>query len=261
MKFGKILLSLFCIALLAGCAMPKKVTYLQNLEPEKSDAVARNVDIRVQPEDKISILVSTPEEALTSMFNLSRPLSMNSTASNQERLGYTVNDRGEIDLPVLGLVHVAGKTRQQIAETIKHELTSRNLLKDPIVTVEFQNLTVTVLGEVGHPGRYNIDKDHLTLLDALALAGDLTIQGRRDNVLVQRDEDGKKVIHRVDISSGPDLYASPVYYLKQNDVVYVEPTAMRKRQSTVNGNTLNTPSFWISIASFLTTVAVLVFNK
>lgn len=258
MKFGKILLSLFCMALLAGCAMPKKVTYLQNLDPEKSDAVARNVDIRVQPEDKISILVSTPEEALTSMFNLSRPTSMTNTT--QEKLGYTVNDRGEIDFPILGPVHVAGKTRQQIAETIKHELTSRNLVKDPIVTVEFQNLTVTVLGEVGSPGRYNIDKDHLTLLDALALAGDLTIQGRRDNVMVQRDEDGKKVIHRVDISSGPDLYASPVYYLKQNDVVYVEPTAMRKRQSTVNGNTLNTPSFWVSIASFLTTIAVLAFK-
>ncbi len=259
MKSGKILLSIFCIALLTGCAMPKKVTYFQDLEPEKSEAIARSVDIRVQPEDKISILVSTPEEALTSMFNLQLPTTMVSN-SGQNRLGYTVNDRGEIDFPILGLVHVAGKTRQEIAETIKHELTSRNLLKDPIVTVEFQNLTVTVLGEVGSPGRYNIDKDHLTLIDALALAGDLTIQGRRDNVMVQRDEDGKKVIHRVDISSGPDLYASPVYYLKQNDVVYVEPTAMRKRQSTVNGNTLNTPSFWISIASFLTTFTVLLFK-
>ncbi len=259
MKSGKILLSIFCIALLTGCAMPKKVTYFQDLEPEKSEAIARSVDIRVQPEDKISILVSTPEEALTSMFNLQLPTTMVSN-SGQNRLGYTVNDRGEIDFPILGPVHVAGKTRQEIAETIKHELTSRNLLKDPIVTVEFQNLTVTVLGEVGSPGRYNIDKDHLTLIDALALAGDLTIQGRRDNVMVQRDEDGKKVIHRVDISSGPDLYASPVYYLKQNDVVYVEPTAMRKRQSTVNGNTLNTPSFWISIASFLTTFTVLLFK-
>ncbi len=259
MKSGKILLSIFCIALLTACAMPKKVTYFQDLEPEKSEAIARSVDIRVQPEDKILILVSTPEEALTSMFNLQLPTTMVSNSS-QNRLGYTVNDRGEIDFPILGLVHVAGKTRQEIAETIKHELTSRNLLKDPIVTVEFQNLTVTVLGEVGSPGRYNIDKDHLTLIDALALAGDLTIQGRRDNVMVQRDEDGKKVIHRVDISSGPDLYASPVYYLKQNDVVYVEPTAMRKRQSTVNGNTLNTPSFWISIASFLTTFTVLLFK-
>jgi len=258
MKFGKILLSLFCIALLTGCAMPKKITYLQDLEPEKSEAIARNVDIRVQPEDKISILVSTPEETLTSMFNLSRPTSM--TTSSQEGLGYTVNDRGDIDFPILGTVHVAGMTRQQIAEVIKHELTSRNLVKDPIVTVEFQNLTVTVLGEVGSPGRYDIDKDHLTLLDALALAGDLTIVGRRDNVMVQRDEDGKKVIHRVDITSGPELYASPVYYLKQNDVIYVEPNAMRKRQSTVNGNTLNTPSFWISIASFLTTIAVLAFK-
>ncbi len=259
MKLDKILISLFCFALLAGCATPKKVTYFQDLEAEKPEAIARNVDIRVQPEDKISILVSTPEETLTSMFNLQLPASM--TSSGQGRLGYTVNDRGDIDFPVLGTIHVAGKTRQEIAETIRHELTSRNLVKDPIVTVEFQNLTVTVLGEVGGPGRYNIDKDHLTLIDALALAGDLTIQGRRDNVMVQRDEDGKKVIYRVDLSSGPELYASPVYYLKQNDVVYVEPTAMRKRQSTVNGNTLNTPSFWISIVSFLTTFTILLVKQ
>ncbi len=259
MKLDKILISLFCFALLAGCATPKKVTYFQDLEAEKPEAIARNVDIRVQPEDKISILVSTPEETLTSMFNLQLPTSM--TSSGQGKLGYTVNDRGDIDFPVLGTIHVAGKTRQEIAEMIRHELTSRNLVKDPIVTVEFQNLTVTILGEVGGPGRYNIDKDHLTLIDALALAGDLTIQGRRDNVMVQRDEDGKKVIYRVDLSSGPDLYASPVYYLKQNDVVYVEPTAMRKRQSTVNGNTLNTPSFWISIVSFLTTFTLLIVNK
>ncbi len=256
MKLDKILISLFCFALLAGCATPKKVTYFQGLEPEKPEAIARDVEIRVQPEDKISILVSTPEETLTSMFNLQLPASM--TSSSQGRLGYTVNDRGDIDFPVLGTIHVAGKTRQQIAEMIRDELTSRNLVKDPIVTVEFQNLTVTILGEVGGPGRYNIDKDHLTLIDALALAGDLTIQGRRDNVMVQRDENGKKVIHRVDLSSGPELYASPVYYLKQNDVVYVEPTAMKKRQSTVNGNTLHTPSFWISIISFLTTFTILI---
>lgn len=257
MKFGKFLLPLFCIALLTACAMPKKVTYLQDLSPEKSEVVAHNIDIRVQPEDKISIMVSTPEETLTSMFNLQIPSSTTSS-TGQSRIGYTINDRGEIDFPVLGPIHVAGKTRQEIAETIKHELTSRNLVKDPIVTVEFQNLTVTVLGEVGAPGRYNIDKDHLTLIDALALAGDLNIEGRRDNIMVQRDENGKKMIYRVDISSGPELYASPVYYLKQNDVVYVEPTAMKKRLSTVNGNTLNTPSFWISIITFLTSFTLLI---
>ena len=105
-----------------------------------------------------------------------------------------------------------------------------------------------LLGEVANPGRFNIDKDRLTLLDALSMAGDLTVYGKRENVLVQREENGKKTLHQVNLNSGYDLYASPVYYLQQNDIVYVEPNSMKARQATVNGNNVRSASFWMSLA-------------
>ena len=157
-----------------------------------------------------------------------------------------------------GAARKAGMTREEIAAHIKHELISQDLVKDPVVTVEFMNLTVSVLGEVVHPGRFSIDKDRLTLLDAISMAGDLTVYGKRDNVLVQRDENGKKVLYKVNLNSGHDLYASPVYYLQQNDIVYVEPNSVRARQATVNGNNVRSASFWMSLASLLTTITVLI---
>ena len=130
-------------------------------------------------EDKISILVNSKDPLLMDLFNLpiiSRQIGIRSEASNNQGMsGYTINKDGNIDFPVLGHIHVAGMTREEIALCIKEELISKNLVKDPVVTVEFMNLTVSVLGEVANPGRFNIDKDRLTLLDALSMAGDLTV--------------------------------------------------------------------------------------
>ena len=119
------------------------------------------------------------------------------------------------------------------------------------------NLCISVMGEVNHPGRYNIDRDHLTVLDALSMAGDLTIFGNREKVLILRQESGKQRVYGVDLNSAQHIYSSPVYYLQQGDVVYVEPNDTRKRQSTVNGNNIRSTSFWISIASLLTSIAIL----
>ena len=134
------------------------------------------------------------------------------------------------------------------------------MINDPVVTVEFSNLYISVLGEVNNPGRYGIDRDKITLLDAIGMAGDLTIYGKRQNVVVMREEEGKQLFYRVDLTSVDDLYSSPVYYLQQKDVVYVEPNETRARQSTVNGNNVRSTSFWVSIASLLTSVAVLIFK-
>ena len=172
--------------------------------------------------------------------------------------GYTIDNNGYIDFPVIGKMKVGGMSRKEITDYIKNELISRNLVKDPVVTVEFLNLTVSVLGEVGNPGRVSIDKDRLSLLDALSIAGDLTVYGKRENVMVQREENGKKVIYRVNLNDGHALYASPVYYLRQNDIVYVEPNGMRAREGTVNGNNLHSASFWMSATSFLTSMAILI---
>ena len=158
----------------------------------------------------------------------------------------------------MGKVHIAGMTREEIAAKIKNELISQNLVKDPVVTVEFMNLTVSVLGEVTKPGRYNIDKDRMTLLDAIGMAGDLTVYGERNRVMVQREVEGKQQVYFVDLTSAKSLYSSPVYYLKQNDLVYVEPNKVKARQSTVNGNTIRSSSFWVSIGSLLTSILVLI---
>ena len=141
---------------------------------------------------------------------------------------------------------------------IKKELINRNQLKDPVVTVEFMNLTYSVLGEVSSPGRYSIEKDKVTILDAISEAGDLTIFGKRENVLVLRNENGTQRVYDVNLCSGNDIYNSPVYYLQQDDVVYVEPNKVKARQSTVNGNTIFTPSFWLSVLSLATTITVLI---
>lgn len=249
--------------LFSSCATPK-IAYLQDMQPGTAEEVLNTTEIRVRPEDKISILVNSKDPLLANLFNLpivSRQIGTTSSASSsnsQGISGYTVNKDGNIDFPVLGPVHVADMTREEIAAHIKNELISQDLVKDPVVTVEFMNLTVSVLGEVVHPGRFNIDKDRLTLLDAISMAGDLTVYGKRDNVLVQRDENGKKVLYKVNLNSGHDLYSSPVYYLQQNDIVYVEPNSVRARQATVNGNNIRSASFWMSLASLLTTITVLI---
>ncbi len=261
MKSINFILVLLTAAMLSSCAAPK-MAYFQDVPTGTAEQVVNTSDIRVRPEDKISILVNSKDPLLMELFNLpivSRQIGTSSGSSNSQGIsGYTVNNDGNIDFPVLGEVYVAGMTREEIASLIKDELISRNLVKDPVVTVEFMNLTVSVLGEVAKPGRFSIDKDRLSLLDAIGMAGDLTVYGKRDNVLVQREENGKKVLYRVNLNSGYDLYSSPVYYLQQNDIVFVEPNSTKARQSTVNGNNVRSTSFWISLASLLTTITVLI---
>ena len=261
MKIRNIIQVLVWTALLSSCATPK-IAYLQDMQPGTAEQVLNTKHIRVRPEDKISILVNSKDPLLSNLFNLpiiSRQVgTIASNSGNQGISGYTVNKDGNIDFPVLGEVHVAGMTREEIASHIKNELIRQNLVKDPVVTVEFMNLTVSVLGEVTHPGRFNIDKDKITLLEAISMAGDLTVYGKRNNVMVQREENGKNVIYKVNLNSGYDLYASPAYYLQQNDVVYVEPNSVKARQATVNGNNIRSASFWMSLASLLTTITVLI---
>ena len=267
MKRAFLTLSLFSMSvvlLLCSCAASKQIVYFQDIAEGYSGPIPKSRPITLQPEDKVSILVNSKDPELANLFNLpvvSRYLGTNtsgtSTSVQGTVSGYTVNSEGDIDFPVLGKVHIAGLSREEIGALIKSELISRNLIKDPIVTVEFMNLTISVLGEVTKPGRYSIDKDRITILEAIGMAGDLSIFGKRDNLTVVRKENGGESVYRVDISSGKDLYASPVYYLKQNDVIYVEPNSMRVRQSTVNGNNVYSTSFWMSLASLLTTVTVL----
>lgn len=261
---GRLLKLFVAVAFLSGCAAPK-IAYFQDVYNGSAERIATGTDIRVQPEDKISIVVNSRDPLLANLFNLpvvSRTIGATAAQSNyfadRGVSGYTVNKAGEIEFPVLGKIRIAGMTREEIAEKIKGELISQNLVKDPMVTVEFMNLTISVLGEVTKPGRYNIDKDRMTLLDAIGMAGDLTVYGQRDRVMVQREENGRQKVYMVDLTSAQSLYNSPVYYLKQNDLVYVEPNKVKARSATVNGNTIRSSSFWVSIGSLLTSIMVLI---
>lgn len=265
-----LLISIMGTGLLSSCGTSKEVVYFQDLKPGESEIKLPEVQtITVQPEDKISIIVNSRDPQLTDLFNLpivSRQLGQslrtggNTTGSSQGISGYTVDAEGNIDFPVIGKIHVAGMKREEIAKFIKDKLIADNLVKDPVVTVEFMNLCVSVLGEVNNPGRFNIDRDRLTVLDALSLAGDLTIYGNRYKVLVLRQEGDTQRVYGINLTSGEHLYSSPAYYLQQNDVVYVEPNEVRSRQSTVNGNNVRSTSFWISLASLLTSIGILIFN-
>ena len=171
---------------------------------------------------------------------------------------YTVSPQGTIDFPVLGTLKVGGMTRTELAGFIKGELMGRDLVKDPTVTVEIMGNAISMLGELHNPGRYEINRDNFTLLEAIALAGDLNITGMRDKVHVLRQSDGQTRDYIVDLTDAKSTMASPAYYVQPGDVIYVEPNDMRKRQTTVNGNSALSVSFWISVASLVTTAVTTV---
>lgn len=248
-----------------SCSTPKEISYFQDLQPGVTElTITDPVEIKVRPKDKLSILVNAQDQKLTNMFNLpivSQQIGQESTRSSGTSRGvsgYTVDTDGYIIFPVLGKIKVEGMTREQIAEYLTRQLKEQELIKDPVVTVEFMNLGVSVLGEVNRPGRISINRDNLTILDALSEAGDLTIFGKREKVLVLRQENGKQRVYGINLCSAEHIYSSPVYYLQQNDVVYVIPNDTKSRQSTVNGNTVRSTSFWISLASLITSIAVLI---
>ncbi|MDE6378942.1 MAG: polysaccharide biosynthesis/export family protein [Muribaculaceae bacterium] len=279
MNISKILrntLGLLFMALVAGgCSTPKDVAYFQGTRDAEvlEIASAANKEIRIQPHDRISITVTCKDPALAKMFNLEifanssqQRSGYNGTGSEfrdysvsySEGLnGFTVSSDGTIDYPVLGKIKVAGYTRSELAAFIKGEIMGRGLIKDPIVNVEFLNVGFSVLGEVAKPGRYDLNSDYITIVEALSLAGDMTIQGQRENVKVLRKDGDKMQTYIINLTDAKQMAASPVYYLKQDDVVYVEPNTIRKRQTTSNGNNVTNVSFWLSVASLLTSAAIL----
>lgn len=267
LRSGKVcVFSVFVVllAMMTSCSTYKKINYLQDVVPDKAERIAINKGILIQPKDMISIVVSSRNPELALIFNLpviSYQAGSESVSGqgSQRLLGYVVDNDGNIDFPVLGLVKAAGLTRWELAKEIKERIIEGNYIKDPVVTVEFMNFKISVMGEVTSPGTYNIEGDKITILQALSLAKDLTIFGRRDNVSVIREQDGERVIYQVDLRSASIFY-SPAYYLQQNDIVYVEPNKVRAGQSTINENNIKSVSLWVSIGSFLTSLAVLIVN-
>lgn len=263
MNIKNLLISLAVIIFCVSCKSPKEIAYFQDTTAGMITQIPDKHPITAKAEDKISIVVNSKDEQLTNLFNLleaSRKVGSNTRDTQGEVLGYTVNSNGCIDFPVLGEIKVEGLTREEIAKCIKEKLITKNLVKDPIVTVDFMNLSVSVLGEVKTPGKYYLDKDCMTLVDVISLAGDLTIYGKRENIKVLRNENGEQKVYVVNLCSNNELMNSPAYYLQQNDIIYVEPNKVKAGQSTVNDNNLRSISFWMSIGSFLMTLGVLIFK-
>lgn len=263
--------SLVTLAMLAAtsCKAPKDVAYFQDTETTAIIDAAQVRNITVRPEDKLSIVIKTKDPEISNLFNLpiyssrigqtsgsvngSGTKSLNFTANGNDGVAtYTVNPQGDIDFPVLGKLHVAGMTRSELASFIKGEIEGRDLAKDPVVTVEFLGSGINMMGEVMSPGRYDLNKDKINIIEAITLAGDLTINGRRDNVRVIREENGKVNTYFVNLTDLDSTVKSPAYYLQQNDIIYVEPNNKRKRETSVNGNNVYSTSFWISVASLVT---------
>lgn len=226
------------ILCLASCSTPKNIAYFQDREPGLSEPVSYEAEVfKVRPGDRISISVKSRNEQLTSQFNV----------VGGGTTGYIVDDKGEIDFPVLGKIRLAGKDRQEIKEYITDRLRSSKLVDDAIVMVDYAGLYITVLGQGGGK-RIAIPKDKYTFFEFLADCGDLDINAKRQNILVIREEDGVRSQYEIDITKMKNVYESPVYYVHQNDIVYIEPNNKTKRQSTNVGNLFHTWGFWTGIA-------------
>lgn len=264
-KIKKLWMSAAMALLLGSCSTPK-LGYFQDLENGHVQQLSAASAIKVEPGDKLSILVSCKNPELAYLYNLNivghyRTSSSEASLSTNQIASYTVDDNGDIDFPIMGKLHIAGMSRSEVSEYIKNLLINGQHLKDATVTVNFLDLYFEVMGEVNKPGRFSIDHDRITLIDALSRGGDLTIYGKRDNVLVLREENGKQYTYRIDLRNAQELYNSPAYYIKQNDIVYVEPNNTKANMSTVNGNTWRTPTFWMSVTSLVTSLCVIIFRR
>lgn len=254
----KLFALLLTLCLLSSCKTREKVLYFQDINsPETIQGIAK-ATLQIVPGDKLGVTITsstTPELALR--YNLAQTNS-SSLQQNADNVRYMVDENGCIDLLGIGRVEVAGLTRSEAADKIQKIFRS-GIINDAVVTVATYDQYITVLGDVAKPGRVDIKREHLTILEAIGDAGDLLITGRRDNIRVFRQEGKETKVYFVNLKS-KDILNSPVYNLKQNDVVYVEPNRLKMGQSTANDNSLRNVSVWISIASFLTTLGVLLFK-
>jgi polysaccharide export outer membrane protein len=247
--------------LLNSCGSSKKVAYFQNID-EISLAASRGLyDAKIMPKDLLTITVHTTDPAAASPFNLIVRRSMgndNSISTTGGSLqGYLVDNDGDIDFPIIGKLHVVGLTKRQCENLIREKIIPYlSKTENPVITVRMSSYKVTVLGEVGHPGSFSVGQEKINILEALAQAGDLSIYGKRDNVLlIREDNTGQKHQYRLNLNDA-NLINSPLYYLQQNDVVYVEPNTVKAKNSDIGSST----TIWFSFISIATSVASLLVN-
>jgi len=242
-------LSLFLLTILlfSSCASKKDLIYFQPDSVELNSYFELNAP-KLQPGDLLSITIAARDTRATEVFNQMNSAQMRAAGNDQSlRPTYAIDVDGNIDFPTLGKIKLSGLTRTGAINVLRKELSKYVI--DPSISLNVTNFRITVLGEVKVPGTFSVDNDRITLLEALGRAGDLTINGVRKNVLVIREQNGKKQEYRVDLTKR-DALNSPAYYLAQNDVIYVEPNGARIQSSKYTQNT----SIFVSVASVIITV-------
>ena len=255
------IIAVMLVLLLGSCGSSKKVAYFQNIDTLNLASSRGLYDAKIMPKDILTITVNTTDPQVSLPFNLvvQTPL----TASGQVASGsgslqqYLVDNDGNIQFPVVGRLHVGGLTSTQCEDEIRNKIMPfLSATENPVVTVKMASYRVTVLGEVASPGVVPVNSEKMSILEALAQAGDLTIYGKRDNVLlIREDAAGEKHQYRVNLNDA-NLINSPYYYLQQNDLVYVEPNGTKAKNSAIGQST----TLWFSFVSILTSVAALVVN-
>lgn len=225
------MLALIVFALFAtSCVNTRKVTYFNDVPNDLRIASPAPDLQRISPGDLLSIQVSSPNPEATLLFNNNSSSTINGT-NTMVATGYLVDADGYIQFPLLGKIRAAGYAKKDLTDTLRSQLVEKKLLLDPLVSIRFLNFRVTVLGEVTRPGVVPVPNEKISVLEALGMAGDLTIYGRRDNLLLIREEGGEKVFKRIDLNDR-SLLSSPYYYLRNGDVVYAEPTKARVGQAS-----------------------------
>jgi polysaccharide biosynthesis/export protein len=218
-------LSIFLITFLSSCLNTKKIAYFSDVKDSSLIASKGGLEPIIQKKDILSISVSSLSNEATIIFNTPNlPITPSAQIGNNEpqTAGYLVSQDGTIKFPILGNLPAAGLTQKQLENNITQLLADKKLLFDPIVTARFLNFRVTVLGEVARPGVINVPSEQISILEAIGEAGDLTIYGLRDNVILIRQEGETKLVKRLNLNSS-DVLQSPYYFLKSNDIVYIEP--------------------------------------
>ena len=238
--------------LLSSCASKEDVVYFQNTGSFETIVDKNSFTPKFKVDDLVSIHISTLNPEASAPFNLLRGAEEGGIRA--EQVDYLIDKEGEIDFPVIGKIKISGLSPEEVRELLRGELAE--YLKNPIINIRLKNFKVTILGEVQRPGTYFVSGERVTILEAFGLAGDLTVKGVRDNVMVIRDFDGTKVYTRINLLE-KEAMSSPVFYLTQNDVVYVEPN-----QSAITASSLdNRASIAISIASILITSSVILLTR
>lgn len=249
------------ILAVSSCATRKDLAYLQNLEPGSAQQYA-TIEQKIEVGDMLGIMVNSKNPELARPFNLPMvgyysPEAGEVSSAAVRLQGYTVEADGSIVFPVLGRIPAAGHTRLSLAQSIEKMLSESNLLKDAKVTTTLLNFRVLVLGDVLRPGSYDVHTDRITLFEAIARAGDVNLTARRDNVLVIREDEGKRISYQLDLRD-TKIFESPAFYLKQNDVIIVEPNKYKVQTAAFNSS--NNLGSWLSLVSTATSLTTFYFT-